>query len=90
VSRNKPTPELPEQVVSAAQLIPWSRLRKGPVELPSTVGARVPFKTKVTACSLMKRRDGVKQVDGAMLTLLEKKPGQGQRRRRSPSIICWW
>jgi hypothetical protein len=38
----------------------------------------------------MKRRDGVKQVDGAMLTLLEKKPGQGQRRRRSPSIICWW
>jgi hypothetical protein len=30
----------------------------------------------VATCSLMKRHDGVKQVDGALLTLLEKEPDQ--------------
>src|SRR4051794_6082705 len=63
VSRNKPTSELPEQV-SAAQSIPWPRQRKEPVELLSTVGARTPFKMRAAACSLMKRRDDIKQVDG--------------------------
>jgi hypothetical protein len=34
----------------------------------------------------MKHRDGVKQVGGALLTLLEK---ERWRRRRSSSVICW-